>query len=153
MKLFSKKEPKKAINSEISELRAKSHYIPSLRLNSESTQGTYIFFSWALFDKAKKHGVELDWNAFSDKNRQVLELIKTIYVCAEDYHETVSIFEPQPDNMLSLEKATAWAKIYNEEFITASQYIIDNIAIRFTDSTEVKKKVSLNQNSKNKKRS
>lgn len=143
----------RVVSPEITELMAKSHYIPSLRLNDQATQGTHIFFSWDLFAKARNHGIALDWNAFSDVERQVLELIKIIYVSAEDYVETASTFEPQPENRLSLERVTAWAKIYDTEFRVASKYIIEHIAVRFMAKADEQKKSSRNQRSKSRSKS
>lgn len=108
-------------------------------------QKHHLFYSWALYDEAKNHGVTIDANALADPERVIGEITKIIYACILCYRSVAGkLGVPMPISTPTLPEVEALMMLNPVEGRKAMEYVRREMSDRIEEQREQKKRVSEN---------
>lgn len=106
-------------------------------------QKHHLFYSWALYNEAKNHGVTIDANALADPERVIGEITKIIYVCILCYRSVaVKLGVPMPKSTPTLPEVEALMMLNPVEGRKAMEYVRHEMTDRIEEQREQKKRAN-----------
>lgn len=105
-----------------------------------------LFYSWELYDQAKKNGITIDAHALADPQRVIGEITKMIYACILCHRSVAEkVGTPISKEAPTLQSVEAFMLLDINEGKKAIEYIRCEMTVQVEEQREQKKR--LNENS------
>lgn len=102
-----------------------------------------LFYSWELYDQAKKNGITIDAHALADPQRVIGEITKMIYACILCHRSVAEkIGASVPKDTPTLKMVEALMLLDINEGKKAMEYIRYEMTVQMEDQREQKKRVN-----------
>lgn len=105
-----------------------------------------LFYSWTIYDEAKKNGITIDAHALADPERVICEVTKIIYVCILCHRSVarkINVWIPK--EAPTLKDVEALLIISAKDATKAMNYVRQQMSAQIEEQKEQKKR--LNENS------
>lgn len=109
------------------------------------TQKHSLFYSWTIYDEAKKNGITIDAHALADPMRVISEITKIIYACIlchRSVAEKINISIPK--EAPTLKDVEALMIMSAKDATKAMNYVREQMSVQIQEQKEQKKRPSEN---------